>query len=214
MADEEDKHVSRQEAIERGLKFYKGNPCRRGHNGVRWLYNGMCVLCNADHLRSQISKDRDREYRKKPENRKRRSSVRKAHWKKNNERLNAQQRARVAARSSEDKQKRTEYNKRYYRNNKERSRAGGHRYLARKRGSGGSHTAQDIADIRRMQKDRCAMPTCRKILRGKGHVDHIVPLAKGGSNHRRNIQLLCAHCNCSKRATDQIEYVRRLGMLL
>lgn len=31
------------------------------------------------------------------------------------------------------------------------------------------------------------------------HVDHIVPLARGGTDERSNLQALCARCNKSKR---------------
>ena len=85
---------------------------------------------------------------------------------------------------------------------------------ARKMGNGGSHTKADIAEIRKLQKDRCAMPWCRASLHGKGHVDHIVPLAKGGRNDRCNIQLTCAHCNRKKSARDPIDHARSQGMLL
>jgi 5-methylcytosine-specific restriction endonuclease McrA len=88
------------------------------------------------------------------------------------------------------------------------------RRRARKKNAGGSYTVGDIADIRRMQRDRCAEPTCRVKLQASGHRDHIVSLAQGGSNNRRNIQLLCAPCNQKKHAKDPLEWARRLGRLL
>jgi 5-methylcytosine-specific restriction endonuclease McrA len=83
---------------------------------------------------------------------------------------------------------------------------------ARKRAAEGSHTASDIAAIRKMQKDKCAI--CRAKLFGAGDVDHIQPLLRGGSNKRSNLQLLCGPCNGSKGPKDPIEFMQSLGRLL
>lgn len=37
--------VTRKEASERGLKLYKGKPCRKGHDGWRWNSTGNCFHC-------------------------------------------------------------------------------------------------------------------------------------------------------------------------
>jgi 5-methylcytosine-specific restriction endonuclease McrA len=64
-------------------------------------------------------------------------------------------------------------------------------------------------------ENRCPEPTCRRSLRhAKVHVDHITPLARGGSGDRRNIQLLCAACNLAKAARDPLEHAKSLGRLI
>jgi 5-methylcytosine-specific restriction endonuclease McrA len=78
--------------------------------------------------------------------------------------------------------------------------------------NGGAFTAAEIADIRRMQRDRCGICRCR--LHGKGEIDHITPVARRGTNDRRNLQLLCKTCNARKAAKDQIDFMRGLGRLL
>jgi 5-methylcytosine-specific restriction endonuclease McrA len=84
---------------------------------------------------------------------------------------------------------------------------------ARKLNSGGSHTAEDIVEILRMQRRKCAY--CRVKVGKSYHVDHIVALARNGSNDKSNIQVLCAGCNHKKHATDPIDFVREtFGMLL
>lgn len=98
-------------------------------------------------------------------------------------------------------QKNPDKKKTYHRNRK-----------ARKRGNGGSHTSDDIADIFKKQRGRCAY--CRAKLGKKRHVDHIAPLVRGGTNDRRNLQILCQDCNLAKHARDPLDHARSLGMLL
>lgn len=84
----------------------------------------------------------------------------------------------------------------------------------RKRGATGSHTFADIQDIGRMQKWICAAPGCTRSITKNWHEDHIRPISKGGTDDRRNIQLLCPPCNQSKHARDPIEWAQSLGVLL
>lgn len=47
MADEEDRHVSRQEAIALGLKHYfTGKSCKRGHVSARYVSSYECLECS------------------------------------------------------------------------------------------------------------------------------------------------------------------------
>ena len=69
-----------------------------------------------------------------------------------------------------------------------------------------------IPRIRKAQGDRCAI--CSVSLKRKGHVDHIIPVSKGGKHAASNIQLLCAGCNLRKSDKDPIEYMQSLGRLL
>ena len=47
-----------------------------------------------------------------------------------------------------------------------------------------------------LQRWRCAQ--CRQLLPECSQVDHILPLAWGGSNDPRNLQILCVVCHCNK----------------
>lgn len=91
-------------------------------------------------------------------------------------------------------------------------RAQSHKRRARALAASGEHTAADVRDIGRLQKWKCAI--CRCSLKGGKHVDHIVPLTKGGSNDRTNLQLLCPTCNVRKHAKDPIDYMQSRGFLL
>lgn len=90
-------------------------------------------------------------------------------------------------------------------------RASFHRRAARVRENGGSFTPGQIEALRRLQKNRCA--ACEKPLT-EYHIDHVMPVAKGGSNDISNIQLLCPKCNRQKSAKHPVEFMQEIGKLL
>lgn len=45
-------------------------------------------------------------------------------------------------------------------------------------------------------------------------MDHIMPLALGGTNTDDNIQLLCPTCNRSKHAKHPVDFMQQRGFLL
>lgn len=69
-----------------------------------------------------------------------------------------------------------------------------------------------IPRLIKAQKECCAY--CTKSLRSGYHVDHIIPLAKGGAHEAGNIQLLCAPCNLRKSDRDPIAFAQLNGRLL
>lgn len=75
----------------------------------------------------------------------------------------------------------------------------------------GSHTATDVLAIGALQRWRCAC--CHVDIKRKYHVDHIEPIAKGGSNDRLNLQLLCPMCNISKQDRHPVEFMQTRGFL-
>lgn len=85
-------------------------------------------------------------------------------------------------------------------------------YKARKRNASGSHTAQEISHLLKLQGLCCAI--CQQDLGNKWHVDHVMPLILGGSNDATNLQILCAHCNMSKGGKHPVEFARQRGILL
>lgn len=82
------------------------------------------------------------------------------------------------------------------------NRASGQRYRARKLNATGTHTAHDIEAVKLAQTDKrgrliCAW--CHKPITGEYHVDHWIPLSKGGANDADNLRIMHATCNQSKR---------------
>jgi 5-methylcytosine-specific restriction endonuclease McrA len=45
-------------------------------------------------------------------------------------------------------------------------------------------------------------------------LDHIIPLARGGKNEYRNMQVTCPTCNRQKHSKDPIEFMQSRGYLL
>ena len=64
-----------------------------------------------------------------------------------------------------------------------------------------------------VQRGLCAV--CRSDLKEAGrHLDHIMPLALGGTNTDDNAQLLCPPCNLSKHAKHPVDFMQQRGYLL
>lgn len=108
------------------------------------------------------------------------------------------------------KQRRKEWDREYMKDPKNRAR---HATVMRNRKDApGSHTAEDISEIYEAQGGRCAY--CRKSVGDDYHVDHVIPLAKGGSNDRSNLQICCPRCNSQKQAKDPIDFAQEKGFLI
>lgn len=104
-------------------------------------------------------------------------------------------------------------NNKWARENPDKKAVVTHRRRAIKAAAEGSHTAAEVAAILKKQKHRCAY--CPADLRKvKRHLDHIVPLARGGSNSASNLQWTCDFHNMAKGSRDPADFARSLGLLL
>lgn len=113
---------------------------------------------------------------------------------------------------NDNKEKALKYRKQYVISNPEKIREFNRNRRAREKNAPGKNTRHDIAQLLVLQKSKCAV--CRCSINNCYHVDHIVPLAKGGSNDKFNLQLLCQPCNQSKHAKDPIHFMQQRGFLL
>lgn len=88
----------------------------------------------------------------------------------------------------------------------------GHNRRARIRNASGTHTASDIAAIRAAQTDRKGHLRCWwcSAVITDYHVDHKIPLSRGGSNSADNLCLACPTCNLRKNAQTPAEFAGRL----
>ena len=71
-----------------------------------------------------------------------------------------------------------------------------------------STSQMTIKRQRDSQKNRCWW--CGKKLKGSYHVDHRIPLSRGGSNWPENIVIACPFCNLSKCDKTPLEFAGRL----
>jgi 5-methylcytosine-specific restriction endonuclease McrA len=98
----------------------------------------------------------------------------------------------------------------YRRDKSVERKAHAHTRRARKRGAGGSYTRQDVVALYAAQNGLCHC--CGVDLRNGYQVDHIFPIALGGTNDKTNIQLLCPPCNRRKGAKPPDEFMRKHGV--
>ena len=90
-------------------------------------------------------------------------------------------------------------------NNKQKHNTANRNREARKKNSLGQHTYEDILRLFVEQNGLCTY--CGKKLELTDyHVDHNIPLAKGGSNGSENICLCCPPCNLHKHTMTGEEY--------
>jgi 5-methylcytosine-specific restriction endonuclease McrA len=84
---------------------------------------------------------------------------------------------------------------------------------AKKRLSGGRLSSDLKSRLFELQKQSCACCHGRFEIVSL-HIDHVIPLAKGGEHSDENIQLLCQPCNQSKHAKHPVDFMQERGFLL
>ncbi len=206
--------VTRSEAKARGLKrYFTGKACKNGHVMSRNVANGCCLACAVviakryydGHAEERRAVTREYLAAASPEWKK--AHQRKYHQK---HRIKLQEKQKIYNAKNPDLIR--EIKRRWKAKNKHQAHIDKHARRAREAGCIGKYTAADLKRIRTMQKDKCAY--CKTSLKASCHLDHIIPLARGGDNFPSNIQFLCGPCNMKKNAKDPIDFARSRGLLL
>lgn len=236
--------VSRKDARELGVpRYWTGKPCKNGHLAPRWVSNGACFGCLAmwasiekspEKKQAKLVRKRER-YRENADTiSERRAEI----YRQNPEKYRAQsvasywrnpetRRAAAVAWNAANKDVVTQRNAAYYEADKEGQRARAlvwyyenpekasalrQNRRARVKAAEGSYTAEELQNLFRLQRGKCTY--CCTSLKSGYHVDHYIPLARGGTNWISNIRLACKTCNLKKSAKDPLKFAQENGLLL
>lgn len=126
---------------------------------------------------------------------------RKQYYIDNKERIDAKHREWA----SKNIQRRAELDRKWRLANPDKRRASSEQRRAQKNGSRGQVSAALIYQMAEDQQWLCAY--CDTPLFGSFHVDHMIPLCKGGSHNWTNIAITCATCNLRKRTKTVEEFL-------
>lgn len=182
-------------------RYFTGLPCKAGHIAERLVTDKTCVECDRlRHVDNPAAKARLSAYYRR--NRTRMLEQAKAYVAKNYEAIQAKRKAHRNANKTRINIEIAAWAKA----NPEKRRAKERAREARERGAEGTHTATDVNALKISQEGVCAAIHCFQELVLGFHVDHIMPIARGGSNWPCNLQLLCPTCNQAKHARDPEEW--------
>jgi 5-methylcytosine-specific restriction endonuclease McrA len=148
-----------------------------------------------------------RVYRERPGNRER-ARKQTAEWRRLNPgRTNDAMRRRYAA----NREYLLEKSLKWQRDNPDKVAIRAHNYRARKMAAGGRLSAGLVSLLLTEQDGKCCY--CFVVFEGVGfHLDHYTPLILGGTNDDENIVLACPSCDCSKRHSHPLDFLRRVGL--
>lgn len=142
------------------------------------------------------------EYYSNEENRERKNKWLREWKKKNKEKV--QEKSRIFYLKNKDKIKETRNI--WLKNNKGTIAVQKQNRRARERNNNGKLSKGIVEKLYKEQKGLCAC--CDKSLENGYHLDHIMPLALGGTNTDDNVQLLTPKCNLQKGWKHPDEYIK------
>lgn len=215
---------TRQAARDAGARYYI-NPkrsCKIHQPTVRLVSTTACVQCAWDYHAQNKAKIRNRKRYYEQENRDTIKAKQAEKYLKNREYMLRRQKERDALRmpeklaymkewASHNKEYLAAYYEKWRLENPDKVTAKAHNRRARKLNAPGVCTGDDMKVIWAFQDGKCVY--CRQDLEDDHQLDHWVPLAKGGSNERTNMQWACERQNKEKADRDPLEYEASIGFV-
>jgi HNH endonuclease len=190
------KPQARAAALKAGNKRYLGGrPCKVHGDCERFASDGHCVQCTNNKFWKWYESNKDRVV------------ANTLQWRKDNPERAREQRLKELPKN---RIRVRQWAKDHPDHARALASTSGHARRARKQGATGKWTVAQIEQLLIKQNHRCA--ACKIELKKKFHRDHIVALARGGSNEITNIQLLCAFCNQSKGIRHHETWLREQGL--
>lgn len=181
--------------------YFTGKPCKYGHVDVRYACNGKCATCAKKDCSTYHQKHLEQERQRKKQ------------WAKDNPERNCAQTHQWKF-SNPEKHAHMERSakQRLFAKDPEAFRLRHRIYASLRRArilaADGRYTPLDILKIYAWQQGKCYW--CKALVGNTYHVDHIVPLARGGSNRPENLCVACQPCNNHKYTKMPYEFAGRL----
>lgn len=181
-------------------------------------YRGICLICEKEYSKNYHEKTKHHKntlakiwYEKNKKTR----AVKIKEWKDNNP-LKVSEINKRSKHKNRDKARITE--KLWRKNNQDKVKAMT-KNIRQKRRSACENTdvdSQYILKLFELQTNKCVYCKIKLNKNGKNkyHIDHIIPLSKGGKHTKTNIQLLCPLCNLNKNAKLPEIFAAEKGMLI
>lgn len=179
----------KKEAVERARKWGIANPEKKRQSSRSYTKRNRERVLAKNRAYHAANKEREAEYAR-------------AYYAENKEHILKRSHAYYTS----NKEQYAEYQRVSLATNPERHRLHVRIRRARRLKAEGSHTAEDIQRQYQAQKGKCYYCQCK--VGDNYHVDHVIPLARGGSNSPENLVISCPNCNQSKGAKLPSEWAQ------
>lgn len=172
----------------------------------------MCKVCYSDYHKARyVSKKTHEYYEAKRVSRESALAIKNKEKLVIAEEIARQREIEKPIREAEKRKKKNEYNRKY------RAEHPGCRRVEKKNRklkvrTSGRLSVGIVKMLIEKQKGKCVV--CKVSIKDGFHIDHIIPIAKGGMNVDNNVQLLCPPCNMSKSDKHPVDFMQSNGFLL